>query len=228
MTPRFAGLWRDWRGTLVFLTLMFVFRGAVADYMRVPSGSMNPTIIEGDRLLVRKIDLGLRLPLTSIWLTQGETPKRGQIAVFFSPANGTTLVKRVIGLPGDTVAMVDDRLIINGETAEYAPLDPGRPLSLPAVMEQQPHLLLRETLGTLDHPVLLLPTRGARRDFGPVTVPADEYLMLGDSRDNSADSRYIGTVPRRLIIGIASDVLFSLDYDDHYLPRSDRFVTALH
>lgn len=227
MTSRFARLWRDWRGTLIFLVLMFSFRGAVADYMKVPSGSMNPTLIEGDRILVHKIELGLRVPLTTTWLTRGETPKRGEIAVFFSPVNGTTLVKRVIGLPGDVVQMVDDALFINGEAARYEPA-PELPGALPAVMQAQPHALLRERLGTLDHPILLLPARGAMRSFGPVTVPAGEYLMLGDSRDNSADSRYIGTVPRARIIGIASEVLFSLDYDDHDLPRGDRFVTALH
>lgn len=225
---RITRFWRDWRGTVMFLLLMSVFRGAIADYMYVPSGSMNPTILEGDRVLVHKIDLGLRVPLTQTWLTFGDDPHRGDIAVFTSPRDGDTLIKRVIGLPGDTVAMVDEELVINGKPARYEPIAPDAEPALPRAMREQPHRLLRERLGALDHPVLVLPARGAMRSFGPVTVPKGEYLMLGDSRDNSADSRYIGTVPRAAIIGIASDVLFSLDYDDHHLPRGDRLLTALH
>src|SRR5689334_16951892 len=86
------------KSLLIFVGLMLVFRSAVADWMYVPSGSMNPTIVEGDRILVDKAAYGLRVPFTTIRLTQGEDPQRGDIAIFPSPEDGTVLVKRVIGL----------------------------------------------------------------------------------------------------------------------------------
>src|SRR3954447_22152845 len=93
------------KSLLIFLGLMLVFRSAVADWMYVPSGSMNPTIVEGDRILVDKSAYGWRVPFTTVKLTQGDDPQRGDIVIFDSPEDGTTLVKRVIGLPGETVKM---------------------------------------------------------------------------------------------------------------------------
>src|SRR5687768_12346647 len=96
--------WREYRATLLFLLLMLMFRSAWADWMTVPTGSMNPTILEGDRILVDKHVFGWRLPWTLARLTGGRDPQRGEIVVFDSPADGTSLVKRVIGVPGDVIA----------------------------------------------------------------------------------------------------------------------------
>ncbi len=93
---------------------MMVFRSAFADWMLVPTGSMNPTIVEGDRILVNKMAYGLRVPFTTQRLTEGSDPQRGDIAIFPSPEDGVVLVKRVVGLPGDTIQMRDERLLING------------------------------------------------------------------------------------------------------------------
>src|SRR3954468_13628125 len=98
------------KSLLVFFGLMLVFRSACADWMLVPSGSMNPTIVEGDRILVDKAAYGLRIPFTTVRLTRGADPQRGDIVIFPAPDDGTVLVKRVVGLPGDTVAMRDERL----------------------------------------------------------------------------------------------------------------------
>ncbi len=102
-----AGRWREYRGSLLFLFLMLVFRSAWADWVSVPTGSMNPTILEGDRVLVDKHVYGLRIPWTLVRLSDGRDPTRGEIVVFDSPRDGTSLVKRVIGVPGDVIALDD-------------------------------------------------------------------------------------------------------------------------
>src|SRR6516162_5873325 len=102
---RLRSFWREHRATLLLLLLMLGFRSAWADWVTVPSGSMNPTILEGDRLLVDKHVFGLRVPFTLVRLTAAQEPARGDIVVFDSPADGKSLVKRVIGMPGDVVAL---------------------------------------------------------------------------------------------------------------------------
>jgi signal peptidase I len=194
------------RTLLIFFGVMLVFRSAIADWMVVPTGSMNPTIVEGDRILVDKAAYGLRVPFTTIRLTDGADPQRGDIAIFPSPEDGTTLVKRVVGLPGDVVEMRGEHLLINGTAISYAPSSDSADTDLPQATRAQEHAYATEDLAGRPHSIMLLPQRLAARSFGPVTVPEGQYLMLGDSRDNSKDSRYIGFVPRihsMRIIGIA-------------------------
>src|SRR6186713_1674686 len=119
-------LWKEYRGAFVFLLLMLCFRSAWADWVTVPTGSMNPTILEGDRVLVDKHAFGLRVPFTLVHLTFGEDPVRGDIVVFDSPKTGTSLVKRVIGVPGDVVRLDGEELYVNGQPAAYSDGDPGR------------------------------------------------------------------------------------------------------
>jgi signal peptidase I len=215
------------RSLLIFFALMMVFRSAVADWMYVPSGSMNPTIVEGDRILVDKAAYGLRLPFTTIRLTRGEDPRRGDIVIFPSPEDGTTLVKRVIGLPGDTIEMRDEQLLINGVPVDYAPVHADADADLPRATRDQRHEYLTEALADRAHAIMILPGRRAPRSFGATTVPADQYLVLGDSRDNSKDSRFIGFVPRESMVGRAHHVLYSLDAEHWYRPRGDRILSAL-
>jgi len=215
------------KSLLIFIGLMLVFRSAVADWMYVPSGSMNPTIVEGDRILVDKAAYGLRVPFTTIRLTQGEDPQRGDIAIFPSPEDGTVLVKRVIGLPGDSIEMRDEKLLINGDTSNYVPVSPEADADLPAATRRQDRLYLTEDLRERPHAIMLLPARVMPRSFGPVVVPDGQYLMLGDSRDNSKDSRFIGFVPRDSLVGRAHHVLYSLDAERWYRPRGDRLLSTL-
>jgi signal peptidase I len=219
--------WRNYRSTLLFLFLMLGFRSAWADWVTVPTGSMNPTILEGDRLLVDKHVFGLRIPFTRVHLTAGEDPARGDIVVFDSPVDGTSLVKRVVGLPGDVVALADDRLTVNGRTASYSIEDIARVRGLLAATAAQHPLLLREAGLGKAHEVMVLPERMARRSLDAVVVPEGTYFMMGDNRDNSADSRYFGFVPRRDIIGRATRVLISLNPERYYVPRPDRFLRPL-
>jgi signal peptidase I len=220
-------LWREYRGPVAFVVLMCCFRSAWADWVTVPTGSMNPTILEGDRVLVDKHAYGLRVPFTLIHLTSGEDPARGEIVVFDSPRNGTSLVKRVIGMPGDTVELSGETLFVNGRRASYVEGHSAALRSLlSATAAQDPRVLREAGLGP-DHDILLLPARTGLASFGPLTVPEGMYLMLGDNRDNSADSRYFGFVPRRNIVGRATRVVASFNPDRYYTPRGDRFLAPL-
>jgi signal peptidase I len=215
------------KSLLIFFGLMLVFRSAVADWMYVPTGSMNPTIVEGDRILVDKQAYGLRIPFTTMRLTQGADPQRGDIVIFASPEDGMTLVKRVIGLPGDTIEMRNERLLINGVAIDYAPTQSPADGELPAATRALDHDYFSEALAGRSHPIMLLPRRRADRSFGPVVVPAGQYLVLGDNRDNSKHSRYIGFIPRDSIVGRAFGVAWSLDAERWYRPRGDRFFKSL-
>jgi signal peptidase I len=201
-----ANLWKEHRSFIVFLLLMFCFRSAIADWNDVPSGSMKPT------LSVNKMAYDLRIPFTTISLYKIADPARGDIAIFESEVAGKRLVKRVIGLPGDTVAMKNNRLFINGEALDYQPGDTDD---------------LLELLPGKTHAVRIDAADSALANFNPVVVPADHYLMLGDNRNNSADSRVIGFVPRSEFVGRSRGVVMSLDYDNYFFPRSDRFLKDL-
>ena len=221
MTPRLRRWFRQHIAPLLLLILIITsFRSAIADWNVVPSGSMNPTIVEGDRIFVNKLAFGLRVPYTSLHLAQWSEPRRGDVIVFHSPADGTRMVKRVVGLPGETVAMVDNVLYIDGQPANIA-LAPG------GVTGGQIFASERLTGGAPAHPIIVTPALPARRSFAPVTVPPSHYFVLGDNRDNSGDSRYFGPVPRASITGRSSRVLYSLDADDYYLPRWERTLGPL-
>ena len=217
MRIQFAKTLREHKGFLLFIVLMVMFRSAVADWNDVPSGSMEPTILTGDRIFVNKLAYDVRLPLTHVSLYRFAEPQRGEIVIFDSKAADRRLVKRVEGVPGDVVQMIEDRLWVNGEPAQYTQLQ-----------NEDDAVLVRESLQGSSHTVRLDRERaGLARSFGPVTVPEDHYLVLGDNRHNSADSRFYGFVPRGEIVGRSSTVVLSLDPDHFYLPRVDRFVDPL-
>jgi signal peptidase I len=224
---RFSAYWQEYRGVLMFLCLMLGFRSAWADWVLVPSGSMNPTILEGDRILVDKHVYGLRVPFTLVHLTGGANPERGDIVVFDSPRDGTSLVKRVIGVPGDTIALDRERLVVNGVSAHYAPGNTVELRRLLAATRAHDPTVVRESGDGPAHDILLLPDRWAPSTYGPIIVPPGMYFVLGDNRDDSADSRYIGLVPRRNIVGRAVRIVVSLDPDRYDLPRSGRFLQRL-
>jgi signal peptidase I len=209
--------WHEYRGFAVFVVLMLIFRSALADWNVVPTGSMKPTILEGDRILVNKLAYDFKVPLTHIALYKFADPRRGDIVVFESKAADTRLVKRMIGLPGDTVEMRDNRLTINGIEARYSNVE-----------NAADSIFAIESYGSMSHRIELARTRSSRLStFGPVTVPKEHYLVLGDNRDNSADARVYGFIPRDEIVGNARTIVLSLDYDHYYIPRAGRFFRTL-
>jgi signal peptidase I len=220
-------IWREYRYFAAFALLLLTFRSAWADWVHVPTGSMNPTILEGDRLLVDKPVYGVRISWTLVRLTSGRDPVRGEIVVFDSPSDGTSLVKRVIAVPGDLVSLDESGLMVNGERAHYGPGDVEHLQTLlAATLAQEPQIFRESGFGP-QHDILQLPYRYARRSVPPLRVPDGMYFMMGDNRDNSADSRYFGFVPRRNIVGHATRVAFSLNPDRYYLPRGSRTLEAL-
>lgn len=200
-------------GILLFTLVLFASRSSFADWYLVPTGSMLPTIVEGDRIFVDKMAYRLELPFTDIEIMQTGQPKRGDIVVFNSEKAGNRLVKRLIGEPGDRVAMLDNKLSINGEQVVYEASDN--------------ELHKTEYLGDVAHFVQFIPVAEARDNFAEVIVPQGHYLVLGDNRNNSADSRYYGFVPAIEIQGKANKVLVSLDPKNYYLPRKERFIEPL-
>ena len=202
------------RGFLIFLLCFGFFRTAIADWNPIPSGSMRPNLLEGDVVFVNRLAYDFKLPLTDIVLAHTGEPRRGDIVTFSSPKDGTRLIKRIVGLPGDVVEMRSEVLLINGRAADY---------SEPRVVAE-PHanstgavaLRLTEAIGRDQRRVQLL-----------AGVPAGMYLMLGDNRDDSADSRYFGFVPRALLIGQAERVLVSADIKGNWHPRLERFGQRL-
>lgn len=205
-------LWKENRSFIVFITLMFCFRSAIADWNEVPTGSMKPTIIEGDRLGVNKMAYDLRIPFTHISLYKIGDPVTGDIIIFDSKVADTRLVKRVIGMPGDTIALHNNRLIVNGHPVQYS-------------VENTNDWL--EHLPGKSHQIRVQLPAANYANFDSVVVPENHYLVLGDNRDNSADSRVIGFVPRHEIVGRTRHVIMSLDYENFYLPRGQRFFHDL-
>lgn len=206
-----ASLYQENKQLLLFIVLMFTFRSSFADWYDVPTGSMKPTIVEGDRILVNKMAYRLDLPFTDITLMKTGTPQRGDIVVFNSKVADNRLVKRVVGIPGDVVSMDNNQLIINGERLNYK----GSQTAMTEMIDGKPHAMQ------------LTPPLAERHSFGPVIVPEEHLLVLGDNRNHSADSRYYGFIPQAELLGRASRVLFSLDPEAYYVPRTERLFTAM-
>lgn len=227
-TPRGRArkLWKDWvRPFLLALLVITPFRSAVADWNDVPTGSMKPTILEGDRIVVNKLAYDLKLPFTTWHLAEWSGPVRGDVVICFSPKDGTRLVKRVIGVPGDVIGMRGNRLYVNDAASAYAAL----PHAAMPVPNRAAHEFARERLTPTDpgHTIMLTPGRVSSDRFGPVTVPAGEYLVLGDNRDNSFDSRGFGFMPRASIVGRVGAVAFSFDGGSLLSPRWSRFFSPI-
>ncbi len=216
MKQRLIMAWRNNKGLLLFFVLMLIFRSAVADWSDVPTGSMKPTILEGDRIFVNKLAYDIRLPFTHISLYKLDDPTRGEIIIFDSEVSNKRLVKRVIGVPGDRIAMENNQLVINGKVLNY---------TSSAKTENARDFL--EALPNKQHKIRVSQSISSLASFSSVVVPQGHYLVLGDNRDNSADSRVIGFVPRNEIVGSSRFIVLSLDYNNYFLPRKDRFFQEM-
>ena len=215
---------KDNRGLLIFLIFFGFFRTAMADWNPIPSSSMRPTLLDGDVVLVNRLAYDFKVPLTDISLTRLGDPQRGDVITFSSPQDGVRLIKRLVGLPGDVIQLRDEHLLINGVPVEYGSLTEVTEL---IGQHSTPGLRSIERIAGREHAIQFLPAVSAMRDFGPVVVPEDSYFFLGDNRDNSVDSRYIGMVPRHLLIGRAHHILVSADITGSWLPRLERFAKRI-
>lgn len=203
------------------LLLVWIIRSFIVQPYRVPTGSLEPTVMPGDFIVVKQFSYGLRLPVTQkkIWET-GE-PKRGDIALFYWPIDPSVrYVKRVIGLPGDHVVYKDKVLTINGKTMSQEEVGPDmneEPGEIP-----QPVMRKRENLDGIMHNIFVSKHGGDDKSFD-ITVPANQYFMMGDNRDSSYDSRYWGFVPEANLIGRAFGVWLSWDSNNKSLRWSRMF-----
>jgi signal peptidase I len=220
-------LWRQWRATLLFILFVIVpVKSSLADWNWVPTGSMNPTILQGDLVYVNKLAYDLRFPLTLHRLARWSEPQKGDVVICLSPDDGTRLVKRVVAAPGDIVELRNDVLFLNGLPLAYGPAPTDYTGQLPEDLAGR-SIVSMEALGRTVHPVIRVPGIRAMRSFGPVAVPDGYYFVMGDNRDLSRDSRYFGFVPREAILGKAEAVVLSFDITDKYQPRLHRFLSPL-
>jgi len=217
---------KEIRSLLILGLIIFSIRSSLADWSDVPTGSMKPTILEGDRVYVNKLAYDLKVPFTTCHLAQWSNPQRGDIVVFFSPRDGTRLVKRVVGVPGDRIELRNNALVLNGQPVEYKPMAEELLHDL-AVADRASQVFAVEQLAGRPHAIAAIPAAPALRSFGPCSVPEGNYFMMGDNRDNSFDSRYFGPVPRKQIVGRATAVALSFDRQNYWVPRWQRFFTAL-
>src|ERR1043165_5847925 len=197
---------REIRPLLILSLIVFSIRSSLADWNDVPTGSMRPTILEGDRGFVNKLAYDLKVPFTTWHIAEWSNPQRGDIVVFFSPHDGKRLVKRVVGLPGDTIELRNNTLSINGDPVAYQPVAEEVLRDL-APAERAGRVFASEQLPGQTHSVAGCPAAPARRSFGPIRVPDAQYFMMGDNLDDSFDSRYWGPVARNEIVGIKTVIV---------------------
>lgn len=185
------------------LLFVLVIRSFVFEPFRIPSGSMRPTLVQGDYIFVTKYSYGLRLPVVDMKIIETGEPERGDVVVFRLPADPSiNYIKRVVGLPGDTVVYRDHQLTVNGEQVPLRPAPDGR--------DEEALYRYLEDLGGHEHSILLAgPGRSSRE--GVFEVPEGHYFMLGDNRDNSRDSRFIGMIPERNLVGQAVRIWMHMD-----------------
>jgi signal peptidase I len=182
------------------LLFVLIIRSFVFEPFRIPSGSMMPTLLQGDYIFVKKYTYGLRLPVIEKKIIETGEPKRGDVVVFRLPSDPSiNYIKRVIGLPGDEIVYANHHLAVNGVPVPLE-LDAGAPASQ----------ILKETLGDRQHEIMVTdPQRNAME--GTYKVPANHYFMMGDNRDNSRDSRYIGPIPESNLVGQAVRIWMHMD-----------------
>lgn len=220
------------RMRLVLLTAFFsvtsvaTVRMIGADLGDVSSTSMEPTILEGDKVVVNKLAYGVRLPFGDEPFWEWSEPARGEIVVFRSPIDGRLVLKRVIGMPGDRIRMYRNLLFVNGRRVHYPrPRYVSGELNT-GLLGNRPRLEY-ETIGNVTHLVKLTPGVRAPNSFGTVIVPAGEYFVMGDNRDLSMDSRVYGFISGDAVVGRVNQVAISLNPESGFAPRWERFFYPL-
>ena len=223
---KFSSFIRGWGFPIIAAILIATsFKSAVADWNDVPTGSMIPTILVGDRVFINKLAYGLKIPYTTRHIFRWAEPGRGDIVVFYSPRDGTRLIKRVVGLPGDRIALYKNRLYINETAVSYEMPDKAFLKEISTDLAPA-YRVYYEDLPGKQHPVIFSGAGTFLDSFDPVQIPEDNYFMMGDNRDNSADSRVFGFVDKHLILGHATNIVLSRN-GSFLNPRWDRFFKKL-
>lgn len=197
------------RSFFPIVLIVFLLRSFLVEPFRIPSGSMMPTLLIGDFILVNKFTYGIRLPVINTKIIDLNTPKRGDIVVFRYPKDpAVDYIKRVIGLPGDKVAYYDRTLHINGKVIPQKSLGIYQGVGEGVNMTGTEHKL--EDLQGVEHSILV--KNGYPSVEGVYEIPAGHYFVMGDNRDNSNDSRFWGTVPEENLVGKAFFIWMSWDW----------------
>jgi signal peptidase I len=203
----FGTLWSWIKSIAVALVVWFIFSSFIVQAFHIPSPSMEKTLLVGDVLFVNKALYGAEVPLTKLHLPAIREPRRNDIVVFHSPIQDLTLVKRLIGLPGDTLSMVKAQLFRNG-----VPVDEPYVTNDPLVPENDPEWAAKMRSWQLEYLVSSVDKdtyAPDRHNWGPVVVPPGKLMMLGDNRDYSLDCRFYGFVPRENLRGTPLFIYFS-------------------
>ncbi len=184
------------------LLVVLVIRSFIFEPFRIPSGSMTPTLLEGDFIFVEKYSYGVKFPVSNYKFLDTGSPERGDVAVFRLPQDPSiNYIKRVVGLPNDRIVYDHHRLYVNGKLVGTQPSDPpGQPGAL----------WYDEKLGDREHTIQVTRPDNTWKD-GTYVVPAGHYFMMGDNRDNSQDSRFIGFVPDENLVGEAVRIWMHID-----------------
>ena len=193
------------------LLAVMVLRSFLYEPFRIPSGSMMPSLLVGDFILVNKYEYGLRLPVLHHKVTEGEAPQRGEVAVFRFPDNESLdFIKRIIGLPGDHISYYNRRLMVNGEPLEVTEQGtyPGQGTTPDSMQGGQVFL---EQLNGVEHLMMTDPKVQFSAN-GELIVPEDHYFVMGDNRDHSNDSRFWGFVPEKNLVGKAVMIWMHWDW----------------
>jgi len=190
------------------LLIVLVVRSFIAEPFRIPSQSMLPTLQVGDFIVVNKFAYGLRLPVVNSEVADFGDPERGDVIVFrYPPQPSVNYIKRVVGVPGDTIAYYNRRVFVNGEPVPVERVGPYQP---PGASDEGRLIEFRERLGGEMHPLVLDPEGSSPE--GEFVVPEGQYFVLGDNRDHSNDSRRWGYVPRHNLVGKAEMIWMHWDW----------------
>jgi signal peptidase I len=189
ISSRLRRLPRELTSVLAAAAVALVTRSSFADHYVVPTGSMLPTVQLQDHVLVSKLAYGIHLPLLSGYIARFSDPARGDVVVLDAPDTDSVLLKRVVGVPGDRVRVHEGTLEVNGQ----------------AVPIEERNGVPYEALGAAPHPLDL--ESGGGPDFGPIILPPDRYLVLGDNRGDSRDGRFFGLIDRNAILGHVKGVM---------------------
>lgn len=199
------------RSLFPVLLIVLLFRSFLFEPFKIPSGSMIPTLLVGDFIVVNKFAYGLRLPVTHTKLVPIGDPQRGDVVVFRYPVDPkVNFIKRLVGLPGDTISYRDKQLFVNGEQVNTKAQGRYSSNEVKCATPRPDAMRLSETLGSVSHDILIHEGSGSKD--GQWVVPEGHYFVMGDNRDRSNDSREWGFVPDDNLMGRAVGIWLNFDY----------------